>query len=169
MPHLELSLRCRAKDEPWLERALTDLGAMSVTLLDPQADTTNEQAILEPGVGETPLWADCLVVALFDEDVPREPLLAALETTRETVAAASGGALRFGDLVVEHGKGSYVWDTLGRRYLDMTSGIGVTGVGHCHPKLVEAAASHGFAGVAAVAFCTALSPVLAHAPRGVRS
>jgi ribosomal protein L11 methyltransferase len=78
MPHLELSLRCRAKDEPWLERALTDLGAMSVTLLDPQADTTNEQAILEPGVGETPLWADCLVVALFDEDVPREPLLAAL-------------------------------------------------------------------------------------------
>jgi 23S rRNA (cytidine2498-2'-O)-methyltransferase len=30
------------------------------------------------------------------------PLLAALETTRETVAAASGGALRFGDLVVEH-------------------------------------------------------------------
>jgi 4-aminobutyrate aminotransferase len=43
-----------------------------------------------------------------------------------------------GDLVVEHGKGSYVWDTLGRRYLDMTSGIGVTGVGHCHPKLVEA-------------------------------
>jgi hypothetical protein len=40
---------------------------------------------------------------------------------------------------------------------------------HRHPKLVEAAASHGFAGVAAVAFCTALSPVLAHAPRGVRS
>jgi hypothetical protein len=37
---------------------------------------------------------------------------------------------------------------------------------HRHPKLVEAAASHGFAGVAAVAFCTALSPVLAHAPRG---
>lgn len=30
------------------------------------------------------------------------PLLAALETVRETVAAASGGALRFGDLVVEH-------------------------------------------------------------------
>jgi hypothetical protein len=53
---------------------------MSVTLLDPQADTTNEQAILEPGVGETPLWADCLVVALFADDVLREPLLAALES-----------------------------------------------------------------------------------------
>jgi len=91
MPHLELSLRCRAADEPRLERALTDLGAMSVTLLDPQADTTNEQAILEPGVGETPLWADCLVVALFDEAVPRESLLAALESIdpRADLASAS--------------------------------------------------------------------------------
>ncbi len=91
MPHLELSLRCRAADEPWLERALTDLGAMSVTLLDPQADTTNEQAILEPGVGETPLWADCLVVALFEDGIPREPLLAALESIdpRADLASAS--------------------------------------------------------------------------------
>lgn len=79
MPHLELSLRCRAADESRYERALTDVGAMSVTLLDPRADTPNEQAILEPGVGETPLWADCLVVALFDDDVPRDALLAALE------------------------------------------------------------------------------------------
>ena len=91
MPQLELSLRCRAADEPWLERALTDLGAMSVTLLDPRADTPNEQAILEPGVGETPLWADCLVVALFDDGVPREPLLAALESIapRADLASAS--------------------------------------------------------------------------------
>jgi len=79
MPYLELSLRCRAADEPWLERALVELGAHSVTLLDPQADTPNEQAILEPGVGETPLWADCLVVALFDESAPQDALLAALE------------------------------------------------------------------------------------------
>ncbi len=79
MPHLELSLRCRAADESRYERALTDVGALSVTLLDPRADTPNEQAILEPGVGEMPLWADCLVVALFDDEVPRDALLAALE------------------------------------------------------------------------------------------
>jgi len=91
MPYLELSLRCRAADEPWLERALGELGAHSVTLLDPQADTPNEQAILEPGVGETPLWADCLVVALFDESAPQDALLAALETVapRIDLAAAS--------------------------------------------------------------------------------
>ena len=80
MPYLELALRCRATDEARYERALTDLGALSVTLLDPQADTSSEQLILEPGVGETPLWADCLVVALFEHAVPREPLLAALES-----------------------------------------------------------------------------------------
>lgn len=79
MPYLELALRCRAADEARYERALTDLGALSVTLLDPQADTTNEQAILEPGVGEMPLWADCLVVALFAGGVPHAALLDALE------------------------------------------------------------------------------------------
>ena len=89
MAYLELSLRCRAADEPWLERALTDLGAMSVTLLDPQADTSNEQAILEPGVGETPLWADCLVVALFEDERPRDALLAALESIDPRIDLAS--------------------------------------------------------------------------------
>lgn len=89
MPQLELSLRCRAADEPWLERALTDLGAMSVTLLDPRADTPEEQSILEPGVGEMPLWPDCLVVALFEPQVPREALLAALESIDPRVDLAS--------------------------------------------------------------------------------
>lgn len=79
MPHLELALRCRATEEARYERALSDVGALSVTLLDPRADTPNEQAILEPGVGEMPLWPDCLVVALFAAEVPRSALLAALE------------------------------------------------------------------------------------------
>ncbi|MEB3733535.1 aminotransferase class III-fold pyridoxal phosphate-dependent enzyme [Halopseudomonas pachastrellae] len=30
-------------------------------------------------------------------------------------------------------------DTDGRRYLDFTSGIGVTSTGHCHPTVVAAA------------------------------
>src|SRR5690554_601755 len=36
------------------------------------------------------------------------------------------------------GEGAYIVDTDGRRYLDFTSGIGVTSTGHCHPKVVEA-------------------------------
>lgn len=42
-------------------------------------------------------------------------------------------------LTVTHGEGCYVYTTDGRRYLDFTSGIGVTNTGHCHPKVVEAA------------------------------
>ena len=51
MPWLELSLRSTEAEQPRYERALEDVGALSVTLLDADADTPNERAILEPGVG----------------------------------------------------------------------------------------------------------------------
>ena len=41
-------------------------------------------------------------------------------------------------LVVERGEGPYLIDTAGRRYLDFTSGIGVTNTGHSHPRVVQA-------------------------------
>ena len=37
-----------------------------------------------------------------------------------------------------HGKGVWLWDTNGRRYLDAMAGIGVSCLGHDHPKLVAA-------------------------------
>jgi 4-aminobutyrate aminotransferase len=40
---------------------------------------------------------------------------------------------------VRRGAGVYLYDADDRRYLDFTSGIGVTSTGHCHPKVVEAA------------------------------
>ncbi len=39
---------------------------------------------------------------------------------------------------IVRGEGTYVWDQTGRRYLDFTSGIGVTNTGHCHPRVVAA-------------------------------
>jgi len=78
MPWLELSLRCRAADEARLEAALEDLGALSVSLLD-AADADNEQAILEPGVGETPLWPDVTLLALFEAGTDEQLLLHALD------------------------------------------------------------------------------------------
>ena len=36
------------------------------------------------------------------------------------------------------GKGAYVWDTEGRRYLDAVAGIAVCGLGHCHPVVSDA-------------------------------
>ncbi len=39
-----------------------------------------------------------------------------------------------------HGEGAYLWDETGRRYLDALSGIAVNGLGHAHPRLVQAIA-----------------------------
>ncbi|PCJ50545.1 MAG: aspartate aminotransferase family protein [Gammaproteobacteria bacterium] len=35
------------------------------------------------------------------------------------------------------GRGSKVWDTEGNEYFDLSGGIAVCGLGHCHPELVE--------------------------------
>jgi len=79
MPFLELTLRCTESTQPRFENALEDIGALSVTLLDADADTSNERAILEPGVGQTPLWDSLVLTALFPEDSDALVLLAALE------------------------------------------------------------------------------------------
>jgi acetylornithine/N-succinyldiaminopimelate aminotransferase len=42
------------------------------------------------------------------------------------------------DVAVDRGEGPYLWATDGRKFLDFTSGIAVTGLGHCHPHLVGA-------------------------------
>lgn len=79
MPFLELSLRCSEAEQPRYEAALEDVGALAVTMLDADADTGNEHAILEPGVGETPLWQSIVLSALFPHDADALVLLAALE------------------------------------------------------------------------------------------
>lgn len=42
-------------------------------------------------------------------------------------------------LVMERGEGPYVYTADGKRYLDFVSGIAVCSLGHCHPRVVEAA------------------------------
>lgn len=85
MPFLELSLRVRAEDEHRAENALMDLGALSVTLLDADAATPNEKAVLEPGVGETPLWPEITLLALFPEGTVAELVLHALESFDDAI------------------------------------------------------------------------------------
>ena len=40
-------------------------------------------------------------------------------------------------LVLARGKGCYVYDIAGKRYLDFITGIGVNALGHAHPRLVK--------------------------------
>lgn len=62
---IELSLPCTEAQQPRYERALESVGALAVTLVDAHAEDADEQAIFEPGVGQTPLWGEMVLTALF--------------------------------------------------------------------------------------------------------
>jgi len=54
---------------------------------------------------------------------------------------------RYTDLVVERASGSWIETTDGTRYLDYTSGIGVTNTGHAHPRVVAAISEQAARGI----------------------
>jgi acetylornithine/succinyldiaminopimelate/putrescine aminotransferase len=41
-------------------------------------------------------------------------------------------------IVIDRARGAKIWDVDGREYLDLLSGMGVAGIGHCNPEVVEA-------------------------------
>lgn len=69
MPWLEISV-CVTRDiAPLVESVLQDQPLLALTLTDDADDP-----VLEPAVGETPLWPSIRVTALFESDFPAEPL-----------------------------------------------------------------------------------------------
>lgn len=46
-------------------------------------------------------------------------------------------------ITFERGEGMYLYDSAGKKYLDLYSGIGVNALGHAHPHLVEALKDQG--------------------------
>lgn len=87
MPWLELQLTIGAAAQPRAESVLEELGALSVTLMDADADTADEAAIFEPGVGEAPLWDTLTLIALFDAAADRDRLMNALHDALPELAA----------------------------------------------------------------------------------
>lgn len=69
MSWLELSIRVSRQNAPLVERLLENEAVLALTLTDDADDP-----VLEPGVGETPLWPSVCVTALFSGDTPVEPL-----------------------------------------------------------------------------------------------
>lgn len=57
--------------------------------------------------------------------------------SRATFDAAMVPVYEPSQIVPVRAKGSQVWDADGREYIDLTSGIAVTGLGHSHPQLKE--------------------------------
>ena len=70
--------------------------------------------------------------------VPTGPGTTAAEWLARDEAALAGVLGRITDLVAARGEGSWIVDVEGRRTLDFASGIAVTNVGHCHPRVVAA-------------------------------
>ncbi len=73
MSWLELKLRTDSTQAEAAENLLLALGAVSVTLTDAE-----DQPLFEPPPGETPLWQQLVVTALFDEAYTTEQATTAL-------------------------------------------------------------------------------------------
>ena len=73
MTWLQLRLDSARADVAELEDLLLEAGAVAVTLED-----NADQPLLEPGVGETPLWNQTRLTALYPADTKMDPILQAL-------------------------------------------------------------------------------------------
>ncbi|QGP56425.1 Ribosomal protein L11 methyltransferase [Piscirickettsia salmonis] len=69
MAWLELKVITTRQHAELIGDYLNEVGALAITLCDGK-----DQPILEPGVGETPLWQDVHVIALFDAGIELEPV-----------------------------------------------------------------------------------------------
>ncbi|GAB2623908.1 50S ribosomal protein L11 methyltransferase [Novilysobacter erysipheiresistens] len=78
-------MSCTEAGQPRYERALESVGALAVTLADAHADAPDEQAIFEPGVGQTPMWGELVLTALFEGGTPEALLLHALAAADEGI------------------------------------------------------------------------------------
>ena len=70
MPWIQLSFRTDKVLAPRIADALSDADAASVTLQD-----AADQPLLEPGVGETPVWDQVIVTGLFDASVDTKTII----------------------------------------------------------------------------------------------
>ncbi len=68
-------------------------------------------------------------------NIPGPKARSYLDRDREVI---SPSYTRIYPFVMDHGKGSEVWDVDGNRYIDFGSGIAVTSTGHSHPKVTKA-------------------------------
>ena len=73
MDWMQLTLETSKDQADFVSEILMGLGSISVTFSD-----THDDAIFEPPVGETPLWQDTTISALFAEDVDQAHVQAML-------------------------------------------------------------------------------------------
>jgi len=78
MPWLQLFAHSQRDQISSIEDALIEAGAVSVTLQEHIPQGAEEQAILEPDLGETPLWDHSRITGLFKADCDTKRITQAL-------------------------------------------------------------------------------------------
>lgn len=76
MPWIQISLHCTREQVPEAEAALQAAGANAITLQDAE-----DQPILEPEPGETPLWDNAKITGLYAADQNPQQIIALLTRT----------------------------------------------------------------------------------------
>ncbi|MDG2017872.1 MAG: 50S ribosomal protein L11 methyltransferase [Porticoccaceae bacterium] len=94
---IQLNIEANPQQTELIEDAVLDAGAVSVTLQD-----AADQPILEPGVGETPLWDSCILTALFPASIDTP-------TTEQQIQACLPFTLRSSWELVEEKDWSQEW------------------------------------------------------------
>jgi acetylornithine/N-succinyldiaminopimelate aminotransferase len=79
---------------------------------------------------------------VIEASARREPLApsraASMPVTRELFDALMVPCYAPAPFIPVRGEGSRVWDQQGRMYIDFSSGVAVTALGHCHPAMIRA-------------------------------
>ena len=75
MAWVQLRIHTGKQEAELLSDVLMEMGCVSITFEDGQ-----DEPIFEPKLGETPLWNDTVVIALFDAGTRLEPVIETLKT-----------------------------------------------------------------------------------------
>lgn len=75
MPWIQLRINTNSDDAETISDLLMEEGSVSITFEDGK-----DTPIFEPKLGETPLWRDTVVVALFEADTDLTPTIEMLKT-----------------------------------------------------------------------------------------
>ncbi|MCL1035558.1 50S ribosomal protein L11 methyltransferase [Shewanella submarina] len=74
MAWIQLRIHTGKQEAELLSDLLMELGSVSITFEDGQ-----DEPIFEPKLGETPLWTDTVVIALFDANMDLQPIVEMLK------------------------------------------------------------------------------------------
>ena len=77
MPWNQIRLRALREHSEALEDLLLELGAMSVTFSDAE-----DNPVLEPAPGETPIWPELILTALFEAETDTDLVIETLKNSR---------------------------------------------------------------------------------------